>query len=304
MTQWTVTAPANHVALDPHRRGAVPFTVTNAGQSPDVAVFGAVAGDGADPSWFAVADPQRTVPPGGSVSYLLTIGVPAHTAPGRYAVAGRVYSVSQPPEETSRTSGWIVFDVPAAGAPPRPSPSHPAPPQGQRWWPIAVAAAVGLMAVLVIGWTVVRPWLAEKHEGVIEAEHMEVTSEETIFIATPVCCDDSARASGDAYLWLDAWGADQSGTAKFHMPHSGRFVISVIRAVSGESGIAVLAIDGDQLGEPFDGYQPHFGFTGWDTVGTVELDEGVHELTLTVVGQSANSGGFDAGLDAIRYEST
>jgi hypothetical protein len=300
MTQWTVTASASHVALDPGRRGTVAMSVTNLGQASDVAVFGAVPADGADLSWFTVAEPQRPVPPGGSVSYQLNIAVPAHAPAGRYAVAGRVYSANQPPEETSRTSGWILFDVGAARVAPGVQPGPPHPPR-QRLWPIAVAAAVGLVVVLVLGWVVIWPWLTGKHEGVIEAEHMQVLDPE--WAATDIHPHDDS-ASEEAHLLFPAWEPGLSLTVEFSLPASGEFDISAIRSMSPDHGTVVLTVDEKPLGEEFDGYQPEFGFTDWETVGTIELSEGPHKLTMTIQGNSANAGNFYAGLDAIRYEST
>jgi hypothetical protein len=309
-TQWTVVTPASRVALDAHRRGEVTVNVTNAGQNADVAVFGAVAGDGADPSWFSVADPQRPVPPGGTVQYLLNIGVPAQVPPGRYAVAGRVYSANQPPEETSRTSGWILFDVAPAGAarpapqpgPPPAAPPRPPQPRRQHLLPIVAVAAVGLVAVIVLGWTVIWPMFA-KHEGVIESTDMRVLPGGIGLQHRQPCCGEPS-ATGGTFLYLEAWQVGHSGTAEFVLPDGGRFNISAIRSTSWNNGVVLLTIDGKQVGEEFDGYaNVQLGFTDWVRVGTVELDEGPHELTMTAVGESPDAHSRNAGIDAIRYES-
>src|SRR5690349_12888764 len=96
--RWTVTPLASTVPLDKQRRGEITFVVGNIGDTTDVAVFGPVAGPDVDPSWFTVIEPQRTIGTGTSVTYQLGFAVPADTPPGRYAVAGRVYSATQPPE--------------------------------------------------------------------------------------------------------------------------------------------------------------------------------------------------------------
>jgi len=143
-TQWVVTNASGRITLDAQKQGETTFTVSNPAMNADRAVFEVVPGDGAQRSWFTVADPQRMVPGTGSVPYLVKVAVPAEAAAGSYSVQGRVYSADSAPEESSVLSGRIVFDIgaaaPVAEAKPKP------------WWLIAVAALV----VLVIG---VVTWL-------------------------------------------------------------------------------------------------------------------------------------------------
>jgi hypothetical protein len=143
-TAWVVTAAAERVAMSPTGTGEVTFTLTNPGPVQDRAVFEVVPGEGADRTWFTVEEPQRLVPPGGSVSYLVKAAVPAGTSGGAYWVQGRAYSADAAPEESSALSGRVTFEVAAAKAPaPKP------------WWILAVAAMVLLVAG-VAAWLVLR----------------------------------------------------------------------------------------------------------------------------------------------------
>jgi hypothetical protein len=137
-TQWVVTNAAERVDLTEKNSVDTTFTVSNKGRVADRAVFEVVPGDGADPSWFAVEDPQRVVPANGSVAYLVNVAVPPTASPGSYSVQGRVYSADTAPEEGSVLSGRMLLRVGPQAAPTR----RPFP-----WW---VPVAAGLM-VLVIG---------------------------------------------------------------------------------------------------------------------------------------------------------
>jgi hypothetical protein len=140
-----ITAVAERVRLTGENRGETSFTVTNPGSAPARLVFELVAGDGADVSWFSVGEPQRLVDAGASVSYLVTILVPAGTPAGAYWLQGRAYSADTAPEESSRLSGRVAFDV-AASAKPK-----------KAWWPYAVAAGVVVVVLGVVGYLIFRP---------------------------------------------------------------------------------------------------------------------------------------------------
>jgi PASTA domain len=141
-TQWVVTNAAERIELDGQKQGETTFTVSNPTSRGDRAVLDMVAGDGAELSWFSVADPQRFVTAGGSVAYVVKVEVPAGAAPGSHWIQGRVYSASSAPEESSVLSGRVFVDV---------AQSAPAP-KRKPWWIIAVAAALVLLVVGVITW--------------------------------------------------------------------------------------------------------------------------------------------------------
>jgi len=139
-----ISAAAERVKLDGQNQAELTFTVTNSGSEPTRVVFETVPGDGADSTWFSVDEPQRRTDPGASVSYLVRISVPTGTTAGSYTVQGRAYPAETAPEEASRLSNRVTFDVAPSAKPAKP------------WWPYAVAAALVLVALAVVGWLVLR----------------------------------------------------------------------------------------------------------------------------------------------------
>jgi hypothetical protein len=140
-TEWVVEVPAERVVLTPQNRAEIVFTVTNVGTVPSRAVLDVMPGEGADRSWFTVDEPRRLLAAGASDAFRVTLAPPAGTPPGSFFVQARVYSddVGVAPEEASRVSKRVQFDVPEPPAPRR-----------RPWWPYALAAALALIVVIVL----------------------------------------------------------------------------------------------------------------------------------------------------------
>jgi hypothetical protein len=143
-TPWVVTAGTDSVPLDASRGGEVTFTVTNPGPVQDRAVFDVVPGEGAERSWFTVAEPQRPLSPGASVSYLVKLAVPGTAPAGSYTMQARVYSADVAPEESSSLSNRVAFSVAGTDRKPRP------------WWLLVVAGLV-VVVLGVVAWLIFRP---------------------------------------------------------------------------------------------------------------------------------------------------
>lgn len=142
-TEWVITAAAERVELSGGNHGEMSFTVTNPGPAQDRVVFEVVPGDGADGSWFPpIEEPQRLVAGGASVSYLVKIDVPAGVPAGTYWFQARAYSADTAPEEGSRLSPRVAFEVKPSVKPKKP------------WWPYAVAAGLVVVVLAVVGWLV------------------------------------------------------------------------------------------------------------------------------------------------------
>jgi hypothetical protein len=139
VVRWGISESGTTVALDVDRRGEVDFTVTNRGKVADRCILAVEPLGRASDTWFGVGEPRRSVAPGASVVYAVMVSIPPRTAAGTYRFQAVTYSADSDPGETSAKSKRVVITVPAL----------PAPPRRRRWWPLASAIAVAVVAVLV-----------------------------------------------------------------------------------------------------------------------------------------------------------
>lgn len=88
-------------------------------------------------------------------------------------------------------------------------------------------------------------------------------------------------------------------TLAFDVPQAGTYDLSAALTEAPDYGVAALAVDGQAVGRPFDGYRR----TGVSVLtvpfGPVTLSAGRHVLTLTVTGRNPAAAGFFAGLDLL-----
>ncbi len=144
-TKWVVTTPGDTIELDDQRTAETTFTVTNPTTKVDRVVFDVATADGTDSGWFTVDQPQRRVPPSGSVSYLLKTVVPEGTPAGEYSLQGRAYSADSAPEEDSVLSSRLIIKIKPKAEPDKVT--HKLPP----WWVWVIAGLVVIVvAVLVL----------------------------------------------------------------------------------------------------------------------------------------------------------
>ncbi|MGA8115933.1 MAG: DUF2961 domain-containing protein [Actinocatenispora sp.] len=110
------------------------------------------------------------------------------------------------------------------------------------------------------------------------------------------CC--GVHWSGSTQLWFQPTDAGKAVTVRFTVPSAGRYALSAVQTGAKDYGTDTLALDGDQVGSPYDAYHA-------DTVvvsdpidyGEHQLSAGPHTLTLTVTGHNPASVGYFAGLD-------
>lgn len=139
---WTISSSAERVELDATGKAQTTFTVTNHGPVDQRLVMDVVRSENAGRINVVVTEPQRLVPHGGSVTFLVTITAPPGTPPDQCWVAGRAYSADTAPEESSVLSDRVAFQI---------RPSEAPPPWWKKWWWVfAVAALVVIVLVVVL----------------------------------------------------------------------------------------------------------------------------------------------------------
>ncbi|WP_027345350.1 hypothetical protein [Hamadaea tsunoensis] len=304
-TEWSVVAAAEHFALDARNTGELSFTVSNPGPADDTVVFDVVPGDGTARSWFDVPEPQRRVRAGAAVSYLVKLNVPGGTAPRRYDMTGLAYSADTAPEESSRSSGRVTYDVRAQEKKP------------SRWPWIAAAVALVLIVGGVTTFLLTRPKATPPPpppapaDLVVEMETLAATAT----VNSPAKTDakiqtqNAADLTGITLTWSGGSQAFFTGKAigdqvsfPVAVPADGDYAFSQIRTTAPDYANTVWQVDGRAIGGNFAGFSAKVLVTPWQTVGTVHLTKGTHAFTITVTGKLQSTTSYFAGVDAIRLQ--
>jgi Protein of unknown function (DUF2961) len=103
--------------------------------------------------------------------------------------------------------------------------------------------------------------------------------------------------SGNAQLWFQASKAGDNMVLTINVPTAGTYDLSAVMTKARDYGIVSLAVDGTQLGQPFDGYNfPNVTVATVD-YGSVPLNAGAHQLTFTLVGKNPSSINYLVGID-------
>jgi hypothetical protein len=299
-TEWAVVETAGEFTLTPRNTGELTFTVSNPGEAPDTVVFDVAPGEGSQRSWFDVPEPQRVVPGQGSVSFLVKLAVPPGTAPRRYDMTGFAYSANTAPEESSRSSGRVTYDVRAVAAPKRTP------------WPWIAAAAALVLVVAGVG-----VWLATRGGGdtpppappqvvTVEAEKLlaGATVESPAKTAAKVveqenCC--GVTWSGDRQLFFLGLAPNDRVTVTVNLPVDGTWRFATVRTTSFDYANTIWLVDGRQVGDTFLGFSAQPAKTDWVDVDTVSLSKGPHRVTLVAVSKTQGFDRYFAGVDQLRF---
>ena len=86
------------------------------------------------------------------------------------------------------------------------------------------------------------------------------------------------------------------------VPDGGAYDFSAVLTRAPDYGTYQLAIDGREIGVPFDAYSPTAQKTEPLSFGKVRLQKGSHTLTLTVTGKNPAATNYYAGLDVFYFE--
>ncbi|GGM01750.1 DUF2961 domain-containing protein [Nakamurella endophytica] len=112
------------------------------------------------------------------------------------------------------------------------------------------------------------------------------------------CCGVSW--SGAAQLWFHGGKVGDTVTLAFDVPRTGSYDLSAVFTRAVDYGIAQVSLDGTELGDPTDFFQPSGVGTVTEQYGTRQLAQGRHTLTLTVTGKNAAATNYLLGLDVLQ----
>lgn len=120
-------------------------------------------------------------------------------------------------------------------------------------------------------------------------------------VAQGNCCGVSW--SGGAQLWFQAAKPGDTVTLAVDVPTTGSYRLAAAQTEAPDYGITTLAVDGTQVGGPFDAYNgSSVTVSDPQDYGTVQLAAGHHTITVTVTGHNAASSGYFAGLDYLTLQ--
>jgi len=114
--------------------------------------------------------------------------------------------------------------------------------------------------------------------------------------------DIGGAFSGNAGVQLTNANKGTRLTLRFDVPASGTYSVVARMGIGPDHGAVQPAIDGRPLGARFDGYAPAAQRSKELVLGRVELSEGAHTVTFTLVNKSAAATGLDARVDYLKLE--
>ncbi|HKT00631.1 MAG TPA: hypothetical protein VJT31_13955, partial [Rugosimonospora sp.] len=114
------------------------------------------------------------------------------------------------------------------------------------------------------------------------------------------CCN--VVWSGNAQVFFTPTAPGNSFTLKFQVPTRTRYDVMLVQTQAPDYGIVTVQVDGQPVGNPFDGYSPTVAIHAPQAYGTLRLTKGAHTLTVTVTDKNPSSSNYFAGLDFIELD--
>ncbi|WP_308402522.1 DNRLRE domain-containing protein [Streptomyces sp. TBY4] len=105
--------------------------------------------------------------------------------------------------------------------------------------------------------------------------------------------------AGGGNVRFDAAKQGDAFTLNFEAAEDGLYALGTQQTAARDYGILQLALDGEPIGQPFDGHHPVVE-TRPVNLGLQYLTKGTHALTFTVTGKNEASAGFKAGVDQVK----
>jgi hypothetical protein len=137
----------------------------------------------------------------------------------------------------------------------------------------------------------------------IEAENLIPTAKATAPILKQYnCC--GVVWSANAQLLFKGTKVGDYLVLTINVPAAGTYTLSAAMTKAHDYGIVSLAVNGAQLGQPFDGYNSYVTLNKAVQFGSVQLSAGTHQLTFTLTGKNPSSISYVAGIDYLQLVKT
>jgi hypothetical protein len=137
------------------------------------------------------------------------------------------------------------------------------------------------------------------HQGILEAEDLPVLDKSPCRLLPQTLHVERYRWSDDMQLWFLPGDPNTSFTLEVPVAKTGRHRVCVFMTKAGDYGIVQFKLDGQRIGEPFDGFDTKITRSPELDLGTLQLTHGAHAFAVEVTGKNEKSQGHLAGLDCI-----
>lgn len=139
-------------------------------------------------------------------------------------------------------------------------------------------------------------------EGVYEGEELDVFEAVPNDVKSQDMRSFGPEWSHDAQIWFTPNTADAHLTFEIQVQRAGLRNVCAYFTKAPDYGKYQVLINGAPVGEPIDGYHPSVVRSEKVCLGSVELAEGVQQITFQCAGKNEQSSNYMLGLDLIQLE--